>query len=34
MNEKKAWEEALEEWKLKRDTWDEMCVQLKEDGCL
>ena len=33
MNEKKAWEEALEEWKLKRDTWDEMCVQLKEDGC-
>ena len=33
MVEKKAWEEALEGWKSKREAWDEMCVQLKEDTC-
>ena len=31
--EKKVWEEALDERKLKREVWGEMCVQLREDGC-
>ena len=33
MIKKKVWEEALDEWKLKREVWGEMCVQLREDGC-
>ena len=26
MIKKKVWEEALDEWKLKREVWGEMCV--------
>ena len=33
MIKKKMWEEALEGWKLERERWDEMRMQLREDGC-
>ena len=33
MVEKKAWEQALEEWKLGRKAWEEVCAQLREAGC-